>query len=74
MKGLPQKRILRQPGFIYLVILMPLPPYPDGTVFLRLVIACEKKVVAYQFILQPGSFVCNVLFKFFHNLKPPNNL
>ena len=29
---------------------------------LRLVIPGEKIVVAYQFILQPGFFVCNVLF------------
>lgn len=44
---------------------MPLTPNANGAMILRLIFPGEIVVVANQFILQSGSFICNVLF---HNV------
>ena len=50
---------------------MPLSPYPDWLIFLRLIISDNQVIVTDQFIFQPCAFIGNVLF---HFLRPGNIL
>ena len=38
---------------------MPLPPYPDWPIFLRLIIPGNQIIVSNQFIFQPCAFICD---------------
>ena len=38
---------------------MPLSPYPDWLIFLRLIIPGNQIIVSNQFLLQPGAFICD---------------
>ena len=41
---------------------MPLPPYPDWPIFLRLIIPGNQIIVSNQLILQPRAFICDKSF------------
>ena len=59
----------QQVGIVHTVMLleiaeMPLPPYPDWRISLRLIIPGDQIIVSNQLILQPRAFICN---KYLHS-------